>query len=452
MSMTATLSPPSSGVALEAIAAMDRYDARCTDLAATAGVLNAAHGHLVEVAVACLAEGDHSGPGLVSFAHFLAWRLGISVSTAKSIEVVARRADELPVLCATLVAGEISLDQAAVVARNVPAAFDRGATDLAKMATVSQLKAVLPAYRETKPTTRSDRGVHLSGRDDGSVALSGRLDADQAALVEQALKAMREDLLRQRREDAATAAAETGEDPAPIPMPTGADALAALAETAMQATEAAHPGTERCLISYHLQATADGRWMLVDQYGNVVAEPERRRLLCDHQFEDVHHDHRGVPLSVGRKTRHIDPRLRRAILHRHLGRCAVPGCDATRGLEIHHIVHWEDGGPTNTDNLVPLCRHHHRSHHHHGLHIDGNPNLPAGTPGALHIGPRQQPLEPVGQPDPLPTPRPPTRTAGHLRRHLRARLGRIAPVQPSTPLGERLDRHGFHLEPDPPHP
>jgi hypothetical protein len=30
----------------------------------------------------------------------------------------------------------------------------------------------------------------------------------------------------------------------------------------------------------------------------------------------------------------------------------VPGCGATRGLHAHHIVHWENGGPTELFNLV----------------------------------------------------------------------------------------------------
>jgi hypothetical protein len=32
--------------------------------------------------------------------------------------------------------------------------------------------------------------------------------------------------------------------------------------------------------------------------------------------------------------------------------------------DAHHIVSWSDGGPTNVDNLVLLCRHHHRLIHH----------------------------------------------------------------------------------------
>lgn len=41
--------------------------------------------------------------------------------------------------------------------------------------------------------------------------------------------------------------------------------------------------------------------------------------------------------------------------------CPVPGCRVSADLsEIHHIVAWSQGGPTNLDNLVPLCRYHNR--------------------------------------------------------------------------------------------
>ena len=48
-----------------------------------------------------------------------------------------------------------------------------------------------------------------------------------------------------------------------------------------------------------------------------------------------------------------------------------PGCGATRGLHAHHIRHWEDGGPTELDNLVLLCPFHHRLHHSGGITITG---------------------------------------------------------------------------------
>ena len=444
---------PPNGVTPGALAAHRAYRARCKDLAASAGILNATYGHLVEVAVECLAEGDHVGPGLHTFSQFLAWRVGISSGTARSVERVARRVDELPVLYAALRAGEISLDQAAVVAQYVPACYDASATEIAKVATVKQLKAVLPAYREPKKSSSGATHLMLTDLDDGTTRISGTLTADQAARVRKGLEAMREGLWRQRSADAQAAAAEPGEPENPVQTPSMADALAAMAETALQAGEAAHPGSERYLISYHLQATEDGRFLLVDEHGLVVEESERRRLLCDHLFECVVHDQNGTPLSVGRKTRHINRKLRRAVLHRHGGRCAVPGCDRSYGLEIHHIVHWEDGGPTDTSNLVALCGHHHRVHHEGLLAIEGNADLQPAISGALTFGPPHRPLDCSGHPTPV---APPTRSVDpvdHLRQELKGRTGIASPPPASTPAGERLDRRSFHLNPahGPPH-
>ena len=53
-------------------------------------------------------------------------------------------------------------------------------------------------------------------------------------------------------------------------------------------------------------------------------------------------------------------------------------------LQIHHIVHWEDGGPTDTWNLVALCDAHHRLHHLGRLQIAGD----ADDPDGLVFGPR----------------------------------------------------------------
>jgi hypothetical protein len=44
------------------------------------------------------------------------------------------------------------------------------------------------------------------------------------------------------------------------------------------------------------------------------------------------------------------------------GGCRVPGCGA-RSVQIHHVQHWEDQGPTETANLIALCLVHHRIHH-----------------------------------------------------------------------------------------
>jgi hypothetical protein len=95
--------------------------------------------------------------------------------------------------------------------------------------------------------------------------------------------------------------------------------------------------------------------------GPLLTESERRYLLCDATCE-AWFQREGRVIGSGRTTRTISRRLRRALEHRDRC-CAVPGCGATRGLHAHHLRHWEDGGPTELDNLVLLCPHHHRMHH-----------------------------------------------------------------------------------------
>ncbi|HUP85418.1 MAG TPA: HNH endonuclease signature motif containing protein [Acidimicrobiales bacterium] len=45
------------------------------------------------------------------------------------------------------------------------------------------------------------------------------------------------------------------------------------------------------------------------------------------------------------------------------GSCRWHGCRRTRGVHAHHIVWFSTGGPTVIENLVLLCRRHHRAVH-----------------------------------------------------------------------------------------
>ncbi|HKK29953.1 MAG TPA: HNH endonuclease signature motif containing protein [Alphaproteobacteria bacterium] len=79
-------------------------------------------------------------------------------------------------------------------------------------------------------------------------------------------------------------------------------------------------------------------------------------------------DEAGSTLDVGRKTRSIPPAIRRALRRRDQG-CRFPGCTAHKYVDAHHIMHWADGGETKMDNLVLLCRHHHRLVHEGGFDV-----------------------------------------------------------------------------------
>lgn len=60
--------------------------------------------------------------------------------------------------------------------------------------------------------------------------------------------------------------------------------------------------------------------------------------------------------------------------------CPVPGCrhDAD-SCQIHHIVAWKHGGPTNIANLAPLCRYHNRTNDDDAFYPPGSKDPPGST-------------------------------------------------------------------------
>ena len=82
----------------------------------------------------------------------------------------------------------------------------------------------------------------------------------------------------------------------------------------------------------------------------------------------MQHEPNGSLLDVGRKTRTIPSAIHRALVARDR-HCQFPGCTARR-CDGHHITHWADGGATSLENLVLLCRRHHRAVHEEGFGLE----------------------------------------------------------------------------------
>jgi len=76
-------------------------------------------------------------------------------------------------------------------------------------------------------------------------------------------------------------------------------------------------------------------------------------------------------LNVGRAHRAPTLKQRRAVIARQGGVCASPGCKHTH-LEIHHVIWWSRGGPTDLDLLIGLCVRCHHLLHRGLLNITGN--------------------------------------------------------------------------------
>ena len=117
------------------------------ELNEVAGQLNAQHARLAVLARQLLDQPDTwAGEGIWTVERYLCWRTGISAGHARQIADIARRADELPACMEAFEHGELSLDQATVLARKVPSWADATATELAKMLTVPQLNRSVGKY------------------------------------------------------------------------------------------------------------------------------------------------------------------------------------------------------------------------------------------------------------------------------------------------------------------
>lgn len=97
--------------------------------------------------------------------------------------------------------------------------------------------------------------------------------------------------------------------------------------------------------------------------GTVISPETARRIACDAGVSRVITKGDSEVLDLGRSTRVVPPALRRALALRDKG-CTYPDCGRPHHwCDAHHVVHWADGGETSLDNLVLLCRRHHRMAH-----------------------------------------------------------------------------------------
>ncbi|MDP9493797.1 MAG: HNH endonuclease, partial [Actinomycetota bacterium] len=103
----------------------------------------------------------------------------------------------------------------------------------------------------------------------------------------------------------------------------------------------------------------------------------------------------------------VTPALRAAVCARDL-RCVFSTCDrASNWCDVHHVTHWANGGETNIDNLVLLCRHHHVLVHEAGWTLTGLPGaLRFFRPDGTELGSEPPPRPPIRNPFLTAEPRP----------------------------------------------
>ena len=88
-----------------------------------------------------------------------------------------------------------------------------------------------------------------------------------------------------------------------------------------------------------------------------------RRMACEAEIIPVVLNSKGVVIDIGRASR-LATRYQRKAIEAMYSHCAIPDCKVPIAqCQPHHIAYWRDDGPTDMNNLVPLCPHHHRNVH-----------------------------------------------------------------------------------------
>ncbi|HXT43181.1 MAG TPA: DUF222 domain-containing protein [Pseudonocardiaceae bacterium] len=213
---------------------------------------------------------------------------------------------------------------------------------------------------------------HLSWRDrDGGVELAGWLDREAAEIVRSALSPL-----------AAPRPATDTEVDLRTAAQRDADALVELAQRALGSGELPTEGGERpqVVVTVSLPVLQGRIGSASLALGGPINAEIARRIACDAEIIPVVLGARGEPLDVGRASRTVPTAIRRAVILRD-GGCVFPGCSVpARWCDIHHVIHWADGGPSSVGNCVTLCGRHHRLIHHSDWHIDMTDGIPRFHP------------------------------------------------------------------------
>ncbi|WP_069145610.1 HNH endonuclease signature motif containing protein [Rhodococcus erythropolis] len=156
-------------------------------------------------------------------------------------------------------------------------------------------------------------------------------------------------------------------------------------------TASAKDMTDLKVLKDLLPSTEELGFAWTDWVGPISIDTARM-LACDCTVTRILLDENGVPLDCGKEARTATVPQRRALAVRD-GGCAFPGCGTPSGwCDAHHIVHWNDGGPTDLDNLILLCGHHHRTLHHTEWRVEIGPDRKTIFYPPMSIDPYQQPI------------------------------------------------------------
>jgi hypothetical protein len=329
--------------------------------------------------LALVAEFDRRGgarqSGFRGTAEWLAWHCGLNQRTARDHVRVARALVERPLVREGLASGELSYSKVRALSRAPAGEGDAGLVAMARSSTAGEVERVVRQLRsapsagvEVANGVHARRFVDWSWEPDGSLSIRGRLPAEDGAAFIEVIETAAAALHGAPHDGSAGEAAP--EELPDRPPPLGARRADALAEIALS-------GSPRTQVVVHVDDAALACTATVAaeragetcelEAGPAIASETARRLCCDGEVVIARYAEDGA-LDYGRKRRVVPAPLRTS-LERRDRHCRFPGCERRHDRHAHHVKHWAHGGATRKENLVLLCRFHHRLVHEDGFSV-----------------------------------------------------------------------------------
>ena len=210
--------------------------------------------------------------GVVSCAHWLSWACSVGVGAAREYVRVATALVGLPLVDAAFAAGRLSYSKVRALTRVADRIDEQTLLDQGLVHTASQLERVVRGYRKAEGIgleQRRRRRARWFWDEDGMLVVSARLTSDDGAVVVAALQQAQQEEFVSSRPCAVggdSQGADDGADPDAI---SAADALVAMARSALASGPVDSSGDDQHLVILH----AD-----IGVFAGASASPDTSRI------------------------------------------------------------------------------------------------------------------------------------------------------------------------------
>jgi hypothetical protein len=312
-------------------------------------------------------RGAYYDDGATSAASWTAERFQVSTPSARALVRVAQKAWDVPQLVEALKAGEISFDKLRAVAGAATPETERVLLDEARQRSVRELN-VLASSMRTAP--QGGPAVELERRslrcNEAVRTMTVQLPPDSFAEARSRLESIAKEIPSgdgeiswdQRMADAFMGLIRSSQD-----------------HSEESAVRSPYFVVLHASVAALLDESGEESVLAGDlERGGLISLDAVRRIACDATVTLAVDDDMGHTMYEGRARRNPTGAQHREVRRRDR-HCRFPGCNNIVFTNVHHIKEWKpDRGPTDLDNLVLLCVHHHGLVHSKQWRMSGSAN------------------------------------------------------------------------------